>query len=244
MLKFTFFLIFAVFGQTLLAEMLPKSALIIEKKPVTADRELILWMPNPTKNPRDTTDDLYTCPDYTRGHYYSGVANVSLLDIKTNNIIQTLEIQGNGITSDGNNIDLPYLIKGGYYYNVPKITAANEEGIPLLLNLKDYNNDGKAHEFALFDALACMGLGTTLIGYSEKQDKVIQYQTELKTDTETFKDYWVDYLFDHSANAQGVWQYEIDYRGRAGSLDKYEIRYDKERELFYGTRVSISDEEK
>lgn len=54
----------------------------------------------------------------------------------------------------------------------------------------------------------------------------------------------MDYLFDHQPNDQGIWQYEIDYRGRAGSLDKYEIRYDKEHELFYGTRVSISEEEK
>ena len=32
----------------------------------------------------------------------------------------------------------------------------------------------------------------------------------------------------------GSWKYEIDYRGRGGSLDKYEIRYDKQAERFEG----------
>ena len=47
------------------------------------------------------------------------------------------------------------------------------EARPTILWLKDYNGDGKAFEFALFEAEACMGLQTTLIGYSEKQDRVI-----------------------------------------------------------------------
>ena len=238
MLKITFFLILAVFGQSLFAKTISKSAVILEKRTLTANRQMVLWMENPTKNPRAVPDETYTCPEFTRGHYYSGITNVSLIDTKTTTILNTLEIQ---LDTD-NKIDLPYLIKRGFYYTVPKINK-NQEGKPLLLNLKDYNNDGKAHEFALFDAWGCMGLGTTLIGYSEKQDKIIQYQTELKSANDTSKDYWVDYLFQHSPDKQGIWQYEIDYRGRAGTLDKYEIRYDKEHELFYGTLTSIPDTE-
>jgi hypothetical protein len=41
--------------------------------------------------------------------------------------------------------------------------------------LRDHNGDGDALEFALFDAPACMGLETTLVGYSRARDKVIQY---------------------------------------------------------------------
>ena len=110
--------------------------------------------------------------------------------------INAIEIQDD--YEEDSVIDFPYLIKRGYYH-VPRINK-HQEGKPQLLFLRDYNNDGKKHEFALFDALSCMGLGSTLIGYSEKQDKVIQYKTELKTADEITKNYWVDYLFIQKFN--------------------------------------------
>ncbi len=243
MSKFLFLSISALFlfSFQIFAQVFPKSAVILEKQNVTATRQMILWMPNPTKHPRDEEDDLYTCPDETRGHYYSGKTKVSLIDLKTKKIINTIEIEGIGISSDDTTLDLPYLIKRGYY-SVPRIDK-NKEGAPVLMELKDYNADGKSLEFALFDAVACMGLPSTLIGYSEKQDKVIQYETELKTEEETAKHYWIDYFFGHEADKQGVWKYEIDYRGRGGALEKYEFRYDKSREIFYGTRVRIFEED-
>lgn len=236
-MKFTIFLTL-VFVSNLFAQDIPKSAVILEKANVTPTRQIILWMPNPKKVPRDTTDEIYTCPDQTRGHYYSGIAKVSLIDVNTKKTINTIEI----ITEDENAIDLPYLIKRGYY-KVAKLDK-NKEGKPILLDLKDYNNDGKAQEFALFDAVACMGLRTNLIGYSETNDKVIQYQTELETENKKVKTYQVDYLFGQKPNKQGVYKYEIDYRGRGGSLDKYEIRYDKKREMFYGTLKRIFEDDK
>ncbi len=241
MMKFTIFLIVILFGQTF-AQTFPKSGVILERKSVTANRELVLWMPNPKKVRRDTTDDIYTCPDQTRGHYYSGVAKVSLVDVQTKKTINTIEVIGNGLTSENNTLDLPYLIKRGYY-KVAKVDK-NIEGKPTLLNLSDYNNDGKPHEFTLFDAIACMGLQTTLIGYSETNDKVIQYQTALKIDGKTSNEFWVDYFFGQKVNNEGVWKYEVDYRGRGGALEKYEIQYDKKREIFYGTRTSVPEDDK
>jgi hypothetical protein len=213
----------------LFAETLPKSALILEKRMVTANRKMVLWMNHPTKHPRSPDeDDQYTCLEFTRGHYYSGTAKVSLINTATKHLINTINIQPD-------ELDLPYLIQRDFYYIVPKI-GKRKEGKPVLMNLKDYNNDGKAREFVLFDlSIGCGDLATTLIGYSEKQDKVIQYQRELKTDNDIYKEYWVDILFLHHPNKQGVWKYEIDYRGQAGALNKYEIRYDKKREIFYGT---------
>ncbi len=238
--KILFILLLVLVGQTF-AQTFPKSAVILERKNFTVNREVVLWMPNPNKNPRSADDDIYTCPDQTRGHYYSGIAKVSLIDVKSKKIINTIEVIGNGLTSEDNTLDLPYLIKRGYY-NVAKLDK-NKEGKPTLLNISDYNNDGKSHEFALFDAVACMGLETTLIGYSEKQDKVIQYQTELKIDGKTSNDFWVDYFFGQKVNNQGVWKYEIDYRGRGGAFEKYEILYDKNRETFYGERTSIFEDD-
>ncbi len=243
MTRFVSFLFsFSCLAFNLFAQDIPKSAVIIEKANVTPTRQIVLWMPNPKKNPRDEEDDIYTCPDQTRGHYYSGVAKVSLIDLKTKKTINTIEILSDGFADDKNTLDLPYLIQRGYY-DVVKLNK-NKEGKPTLLKLSDYNNDGKPHEFAIFDAVACMGLETTLIGYSEKQDKVIQYQTELKIDGKTSNEFWVDYFFGQKVNKQGVWKYKIDYRGRGGALEKYEIRYDKKRELFYGMRTRIFEDDK
>jgi hypothetical protein len=235
--KFLFILF--LFSLNLLAQTLPKSAVILEKANVTATRQIILWMPNPKKNPRSENDDFYACPDETRGSYYSGIAKISLVDIKTKKIINTLQIEG----FEDETLDLPYLIKDKGYYKVSELNKTND-GKPNLLNFNDYNNDGKLHEFILFDKVACIGLGTTLIGYSEMQDKVIQYQTELKIDGKTSNEFWVDNFFGQKVNKQGVWKYEVDYRGRGGALEKYEIRYDKKREMFYGTRTSIFEDDK
>lgn len=49
---------------------------------------------------------------------------------------------------------------------------------------------------------------------------------------------WADYLFGEKPKGSGYWKYEIDYRGRGGLLDKYEIRYDRRAERFEGTVAS------
>ena len=143
--------------------------------------------------------------------------------------------------------DLPYRIHAGSYYHVEGV-ARGQEGRPTILRLKDYNGDGRAHEFALYDALACMGLNTALFGYSEKQDRVIQYPVSLavtdskgQQSTEVLD--WADYLFAKEPTGPGRWKYEIDYRGRAGSLDRYEVHYNPAAERFEGTMTSTRDEQ-
>jgi hypothetical protein len=111
------------------------------------------------------------------------------------------------------------------------------------MRLRDYNGDGRAQEFALFDALACMGLATTLIGYSESKDMVIQYPVNVEVIEGAKRSrkttYWPDYLFSRRPQRPGYWKYEIDYRGRAGTLDKWEIRYNRQREAFEGSVTFI-----
>jgi hypothetical protein len=224
---------------------LADGAIIIETQPVTPKRSLILWMVRPTKHPRDTPADPYTCPEYTRGSYYSGATRVSLVDPQTRRVINTVKIsQEPGGGAD--EFDIPYSIRSDHYYHVEGVPKETE-GRPTIMWLKDYNGDGKAWEFALFDAQACMGLATTLIGYSERQDKVIQYQTHLvvndsKRKRSTTTEYWTDYLFSEKPTSRGSWRYEIDYRGRGGSLDKYEIHYDRQAERFEGKRVQTGGE--
>jgi hypothetical protein len=224
---------------------LADGAAIIETQSLTSNRSLILWMVRPTKHPRDTPADPYTCPEQTRGSYYRGATRISLVDPQTLRVINTVKIsQEPGEGAD--EFDLPYNIRSDYYYHVEGVPK-EAEGKPTIMWLKDYNGDGKAWEFALFDAQACMGLATTLLGYSEHQDKVIQYQTHLvvngaKGKRSTTTEYWTDYLFSEKPTSPGSWKYEIDYRGRGGSLDKYEIHYDKQAERFEGKLVKTGGE--
>src|SRR5262249_54789329 len=161
---------------------LPSGAVIIEEQPLRSesypDRALILWMVNPTKNPSDAQKDPeepYMCPDETRGSYYSGPTRVSLLNTRTRTVINTIEIKDGhfeGMWGTENNADsfaIPYAIRKGYYYHVEGAGVAPEgaEMNARVMWLKDYNGDGKALEFALFDSTYCRGLLTTLIGYSE-----------------------------------------------------------------------------
>jgi hypothetical protein len=224
---------------------LPDGALVIETQSVAPNRALILWMLNPTKHPRETPDEPYTCPEYTRGSYYSGATRVSLVDTQTHRVINTVKILQE-YDERADQFDLPYNIRSDFYYHVEGVPKESE-GRPTIMWLKDYNGDGKALEFALFDAQACMGLATTLIGYSERQDKVIQYQTHLSLKDSKGKrssktEYWVDYLFSEKPMSPGSWRYEIDYRGRGGQLAQYEVHYDKQSERFEGKLAETGGE--
>ncbi|MDT5271096.1 MAG: hypothetical protein QOH49_3282 [Acidobacteriota bacterium] len=221
---------------------LPAGALVIEKRMLelgsTKKRALVLWMLRPKRYPRETPDEPYTCPEETRGSYYRGPARVSLVDTATGRVVNTLKLIEED--ADGaDEIDIPYRIHAGGYYRVEGVPEGRE-GRPTLLWLRDFNGDGKAYEFALFDAEACMGLETALFGYSERQDRVIQYPVSLvttddkgKKSTEMLK--WIDYLFSKEPTAPGHWKFAIDYRGRGGSLDSYEVHYNDAAERFEGT---------
>lgn len=218
---------------------LPTGALIIETQRVKPNRALMLWMPNPKRVPRDPPDQMYTCPEETRGSYYSGPTRVSLVNTRTRRIINTVKLKPE-YNDYADEFDIPYRIHAGSYYHVAGVPTGRE-GKPTIMWLRDYNGDGKALEFALFDAMACMGLQTTLLGYSERQDKVIHYPIRLVVEEQGKRSvenrHWADYLFRKQPQRAGYWKYEIDYRGRAGFLAQYEMRYDRRTERFAGKVV-------
>ncbi len=227
---------------------LPNGAVVIETRQLPnsshPNRLLLLWMLNPTKHPNGyASDEIYTCPDYSRGSYYSGRTSVSLINSATGAIINTVEIAEAGAET----FDLPYAIRKGYYYHAAEVTKPGVETKPTIMRLLDYNGDGAPLEFALFNAQACMGLDTTLIGYSAKQDRVIQYPIQLRSisgsKSSSSTAVWADYLFNKKPKPPGVWAYEVDYRGRGGSLDKWAIRYHRLKEQFEGTVVHIPGED-
>src|SRR3989344_6333735 len=181
-------------------KILPKNATVVDVESLVKngveDRTLVFWIQDAKMNPMFS--DVYACPHYERGSYYSGSAFVTLIDSKDNAIVNTLHIDRNPGVS--------YKILQGFWSGYSEPGKSDEDPIhPKILWLNDYNGDGKALEFALYDQQACMGKLTTLIGYSAKQDKVIQYQVD--------GDYWADYLF---ARVPQKWPVEstIDYSGR------------------------------
>lgn len=186
------------------------------------------------------------------GSFFYGPARLSLVDTKANRLVNTIKLRRKEHDEDSFNV--PYRVLAGYYYFVPD-RERGQEGTPTLLALRDLNGDGLPLETAFFEARACMGVWTTLFGYSPKQDRVVQYQVELKiteqkivegrgivttgrakTETAT----WVDYLFSESPSEPGHWSYKIDYTGRAGTLDTYDVHYDRAREKFFGTLLRLT----
>jgi hypothetical protein len=231
---------------------LPPGAVVIERttipRTVRANRELVLWMVRPERHNRGpySAGNPYACPERTLGSYYSGPTRISLLDTAAKRVLNTLKIH----LDDEDTFDIPYRILPDYSdYLVPG-APKGVEGKPVLLRLRDLNGDGQELETAFFVAQACMGLPTTAIGYSMKQDRVIQYEADLRVaerkmvmyvgyrrvgSTRTTTSAWIDYLFAYPPKAPGRWEYQIEYRGRAGLLNEYKIRYDRRRERFRGT---------
>jgi len=223
---------------------LAPGALIIEEcsLPRTARgaRALVLWMVKAEARARPGPPDpdyIPACPDYTRGAgTYWGKTRVSLIDTRKRKIINTVEIG----TDKAHWLEIPFWTRADYSpYRVPS-PDAHGEGKPVILDLRDYNGDGKALEFALFyGGASCMDLETTLIGYSEAHDRVVWYPVEL---TIKRRSRWADHLFSKPASAPGHWKYEIDYRGRAGPLDRFDVHYDRAKERFEGTVIEDADE--
>jgi len=217
---------------------LPPTAVVIERSPIPAsihaNREMVLWMISPTKHDRGpfSESNSYTCPEYTLGSYFSGPTRISLIDTSTERPVNTVKLSY--LERKEDSFDIPYRILP-YHYAVPGPKDA--EGKPVLLALRDLNGDGLPLETVFFEAEACMGLQTTLIGYSPKQDRVIQYEVQLQqrgAKTETMR--WFDYLFAEKPQSPGRWSYTIDYSGRGGCEDSYKVRYDPAREKFFATR--------
>jgi hypothetical protein len=156
---------------------LPDDAVVIERTAIPAalhsDRALLLWMISPAKHDRGplSKTNSYSCQEVTLGSYYRGPTRLSLLDTRSGRVINTIKWMS-PILGDVDQFDIPYRILSGLYYLVPGVPK-KREGKPALLELRDLNGDGIAVDTAFFETEACMGLPTTLIGYSPAQDKVI-----------------------------------------------------------------------
>jgi hypothetical protein len=218
---------------------LPAGAVVVEVEPLPltahADRMLVLWMQGPQKHAREMDGEAYTCPERTRGSYYSGPTRISLVNTQSGEIINTVRVTIRSVTESAGNrkereedsFDIPYLIERDLY-RVDSL-GRGREGKPKIIDLKDYNADGRALEFALFNAESCSDVAVQLIGYSTSKDQVVQYVFRSATDRADEKPwFWADNLFAHKPVSKGHWHYTMtfpgatcvfDYRYRSASED-------------------------
>jgi len=243
----------------------PENSKIIEFKELNSsgvfDRAIVYWIQNPRVSIQCESD--YDCALSMIGHgQYNGLIKFSLVDTKLKRIINTVDFFFDELYSDPDGkiahvkyetMAIPFVsptinsrsaLQSRVEY---KVNGGNksEEGFTEILDIHDYNGDGKKLEFALFEpgGGGCMGTESTLIGYSLKQDKLLWYPINIKCMekdnknnivTEQLKYYWLGYTFTYKfANKKLV--YEIDFRGRGGSLQKYNLVYDDINECFTGS---------
>src|SRR2546423_1003466 len=130
-----------------LASLFPAEARIIETRLVRKDRLIVLWMKAPTREPSpcpSLEDWGESCPDKTRGCYFHGPTRVSLVDSSVPRVINTITIDD---PYDGADVfDIPFKVLTPGPYRFDRRTRR-----PTILSIRDYNGDGKALEFALFD---------------------------------------------------------------------------------------------
>lgn len=227
---------------------LPPGALVLETRGVPSsnhsNRQLGLWMKNPEVHEQKLAAESYTCLDGTRGSsFYRGPTRISLFDTLTQRIINTVEIKldtvPNGPGADV--FDIPHWVKPGYYSVEPPLRSG--EGQAIVMDLKDYNGDGRPLEFALFNAQSCTVFDTQLIGYSERQDRVIQYSIHLTGEWSRVASHptvlWLDSVFLQKPVRPGVWNYTRYYDRMFGRLKiafgaraVFDIQYDPAGEAF------------
>lgn len=214
-----------------LAELLPRGARVIEMATVPrllrADRAIVLWMWSAESRPRvcpALEEAAGSCPDQTRGCYLHGKVRVSLLDTSAGRIINTISVDD---VWGRDAFDIPYkvLTPGPYTFDP-------SSRHPTILDLRDYNGDGTAAEFALFDAVSCSDMVGTLVGYSVARDRIMNFEVAVTCHypgrrTDSFVTRWPEQLFNRKPLRPGFWQYTTAYPPGPPQvrIERWTVRY-------------------
>jgi hypothetical protein len=230
---------------------LPDDAILLEEQslPVSAhpNRALLLWVWPSQEKPLhwrtrfvemgsipEDDEDGYTCPEQATGHshYFHTRTRVSLVDTQTRKILNTLPVQLDPIDE----FDIPTLIRPGYFYEVPG-PVNGSAGRPHIFALKDFNGDGKALEFAFYWMESCTGPQTMVLGYSQRQDRVILYKFLLRDHSSGHEDaeIWMLRFTSQKPISPMHWRYDDLYN--SGDDIKYDFQYIPQRERFEGTKL-------
>lgn len=207
-----------------LLALLPKDARVIETANVPLNagkkRELVLWMQKPFR----VFAMWDRAGDYLYGDHWVGRAFVSLVDPARMKLINTIEVLSNyARAQDG--FFVPFRTHN-YSYFVPKPDAEGL-GTPWLLNLQDFTGEGVAGQFALYDHVVS-GISTgTVLGYSQKADRAVQYSIE-RTSGQFLPvvSLWAEQVFSSKPERAGQWRFTWEAGHGDFSWTDVEIHFD------------------
>lgn len=219
-----------------IAGLLPAEARVIETADVKVgrrtDRALVLWMLHPKRVVRSESGDL-GCADWVYGDHWYGPARVSLLDLTNKRLINTIKIRGmyEGAGDKEHGFPIPFFVSNDFYY-VPEVNK-NKEGATEILHLQDFTGEGVAGQFVLFEYEVCSINLTTVLGYSRKSDRALQYRVE--TPNESGKPettLWVAQVFGAKPIRPGHWDFTWEPGHGADGTVHEQVSFDAAKQVF------------
>lgn len=246
---------------------LPDKAIVIDEKQINyrgRQRTLVAWMEN--WDVHINPDNQYTCPDVTAGKgYLRGKLSISLVDEQKKKLINTISVREHNEWNKGRDtivydqsgeyIEYPFSIAnpksrsemGGLVYFAKGGTDTTEARADML-RFVDFNNDGKALEFAFFKQWSCVGKASTLLAYNPITDSLewlewhLDHIDDVNGNDSSYSEttHWMGHAMIFKFQKNGILNYEMDYRGRGGELIRFYLRYDKATNRYSG-RVDSRD---
>jgi hypothetical protein len=199
-------------------KVLPPDAMIIEtanlKLGPSKARALVLWMEHPERVVwRD--DPGYMCVRQVYGDHWEGPTRLSLVDLAKSTLVNTLEVRssyeqpndfGNVSSAKPGVFEIPFFVPNSHYH-VPR-PDAKREGKPAIMILRDLTGEGVAGQFVLFDYVNCGGASGSVVGYSPRSDRAVQYSVEIITGAEKPKiQLWAEQIFETRRIRPGQWDF-------------------------------------
>jgi len=173
------------------------------------------------------------CSDWIYGDHWFGPTRLSLLDLTNKRVINTIEVRGmyEGARDKEHGFPIPFQVPDGSYY-VPHPNE-NKEGLPKVLNLRDLTGQGVAGQFVLFEYEACAISLTTVLGYSRKSDRAVQYGVEMLTENrKPVVVSWVEQVFGEKPIRPGHWDFTWEPgHGAEGSVHE-KVSFDPAKQVF------------
>jgi TPR repeat protein len=127
---------------------------------------------------------------------------------------------------------LPFLVTSPSYYSIPQLNS-KKEGKPVILTLRDLTGQGVAAAFVLFAYQACGIASTSVIGYSQQSDTVVQYPVEVvQSGQEPIIGIWVEQIFGWDPVRPGHWDFTWDPGHAAKAKFHEQVSFDPVRQLF------------
>ena len=163
--------------------------------------------------------------------FFQGPTRLSLVDptarrILINTIRDTWSAVGR---RRGRYTPVPHFV-GHEYYSLPHQNFQGK-GVPEIC-IARFTGEGVASQFALFKYQACGIAAGTVLGYSPRSDRVVQYPIEVHDENGSSNERWVMQVFSTKPVGPGRWAFR--WRAGHGSEDVYDedVSFDVRRQAF------------